>query len=62
MIRQDVAPDPFDEILREARRRGRVVVIHPESGPVFVSAEFALSPASLEALDRLDRISPRRKS
>lgn len=55
-------PDPLDDILREAHRRGQVVLMHPTMGPVFVGAlveeRVTMAPASLEAIDRLDQMTP----
>lgn len=57
-------PDPLDDILREAHRRGQLVVMHPIAGPVFVHAviepSVRLAIASREALERLDQMTPER--
>ena len=51
--------DPLDDVLREAHRRGQVVLWHPLAGPVFVTATIAtehtiVDPKALGAIERLD--------
>ena len=52
-------PDPLDAVLREAKRRGQMVLLHPIAGPVLVAAVVdadctTVAPTSLEAIARLD--------
>ena len=54
-------PDPLDDVLREAHRRGQVVLMHPVAGPVLVTmADGEIDPKALDALERVDQMKPAR--
>ena len=56
-------PDPLDDVLREAHRRGQVVLVHPVAGPVLVTlVDDKIDPKALEVLERIDQMKPARQA
>lgn len=57
-------PDPLDDVLREAHRRGQVVLAHPTAGLVFVHAVIEprvyVATKDRERVARLDQMKPAR--
>jgi hypothetical protein len=50
-------PDPLDAVLREAHRRGQVVLYHPAAGLIVLPLDV-LDAATQGALARLDQMTP----